>query len=528
MAKKKRNKKTKSANRQNKITPPNPPVNSQVRQSQDPQPQTNFNAKITMLSDWHIGSGAGIPGDVDRLIQRDADGLPYIPAKTLTGIWRDGCELVALGLDNDTPGQWMKWVDYLFGDQPALAEGKIEVKPRESALSIRSAHLPKNLRKLLAVKSEDLSKAKITPEQQETVKGRLALKAALTFNKAGISIDADSGCAIPDFLRFEEMARGGCILTAFCELQLPEIEDFKEQCSAAYALLVAGAKLVDRLGGKRRRGAGKCKLEIEVSGNIEKLDFWLNYLDKEAPDLPQLSNTENKQTSLDQYKGNEWSQITLDVETLSPVIIPKRTVGNVTESLDYIPGTYLLTLISRKLGKLGINLGNAIAHGDLIVTNATIAIDDQPSCPVPFALFAKKIGGGLQEGHVYNRLKEEEPSDQLKQVRQGYIHPVCQNGLLPKSDQVTLKLETHNTVKDEVQRPSGAGGVYSYEAITPGTKLKAHLRLRQGLVEDLRNKDPNWWHRLNGKRDRLGQSKKDDYGLVIIKSSEPEVLNRYL
>ena len=32
---------------------------------------------------------------------RDADGLPFVPAKTLRGIWRDACERVAYGLDSD-------------------------------------------------------------------------------------------------------------------------------------------------------------------------------------------------------------------------------------------------------------------------------------------------------------------------------------------------------------------------------------------------------------------------------------------
>ncbi|HBL14417.1 MAG TPA: hypothetical protein DD379_24120, partial [Cyanobacteria bacterium UBA11162] len=63
-------------------------------------PSKPLKVTIKLESDWHIGSGAGRPGDVDRLVQRDRNGLPYIPGKTLTGIWRDACELVALGLDN--------------------------------------------------------------------------------------------------------------------------------------------------------------------------------------------------------------------------------------------------------------------------------------------------------------------------------------------------------------------------------------------------------------------------------------------
>lgn len=86
------------------------------------QVPTEFILDITMLSDWHIGNGAGRVGDIDSLVQRDYHGLPYIPAKTLTGIWRDACELVATGLDNGIPATWTQWVIYLFGDQPALEQ----------------------------------------------------------------------------------------------------------------------------------------------------------------------------------------------------------------------------------------------------------------------------------------------------------------------------------------------------------------------------------------------------------------------
>ena len=51
--------------------------------------------KLTFESDWHIGSGAGIPGNVARQVLRGAGGLPYVPGKTLTGILRDAAEWIA-------------------------------------------------------------------------------------------------------------------------------------------------------------------------------------------------------------------------------------------------------------------------------------------------------------------------------------------------------------------------------------------------------------------------------------------------
>jgi CRISPR-associated protein Csx10 len=91
MSKNKSNKNKKQKNSTSKKTPPSATANPQKQ----PQiiPQKSFTITVKMLSDWHIGCGAGRTGDIDSLVQRDQNGFPYIPAKTLTGIWRDACEL---------------------------------------------------------------------------------------------------------------------------------------------------------------------------------------------------------------------------------------------------------------------------------------------------------------------------------------------------------------------------------------------------------------------------------------------------
>nr|MDQ2697076.1 RAMP superfamily CRISPR-associated protein [Pseudomonadota bacterium] len=138
---------------------------------------------IEFTSDWHVGEGAGQPGHIDRIVRRDRrDGLPYVPAKTVTGIWRDGCERVAAGLDNGDRGGWTAWVDFLFGDQPNVSEQSkavADAPPRPAVLEVRAACFPDPLRRLLV---------------QEDMAG---LKAALTFGMPGIKIE-DCGHAKDD------------------------------------------------------------------------------------------------------------------------------------------------------------------------------------------------------------------------------------------------------------------------------------------------------------------------------------------
>jgi CRISPR-associated protein Csx10 len=67
-----------------------------------------FTVQVHMLSDWIVGTGEGRVGDVDATVRRDADGLPFVPAKTLTGIWRDACEQVAGWIGG--PGDGDPWL----------------------------------------------------------------------------------------------------------------------------------------------------------------------------------------------------------------------------------------------------------------------------------------------------------------------------------------------------------------------------------------------------------------------------------
>ncbi|WP_029682029.1 RAMP superfamily CRISPR-associated protein [Picosynechococcus sp. NKBG15041c] len=469
-----------------------------------------FKLQIQMTSDWHVGSGSG-RGEIDSAVQRDHDNLPYIPAKTLTGILRDGCEQVAIALDGDTKGFWHDWINFIFGDQPALAEEAIEGAPRPAVISIRSAYLENGLQDALNQKKE--------------------LQGAIAFIKPGVAIDPATGSAKPDFLRFEEVVRTGAILTTDCHLDFSEYPTVDQTTKeTVYALLIAGAKLVERLGGKRRRGNGTC--DITVDANANNWITWLQNQYSQATSPPawqqsQLSPFTNSQPSQSNSNNKQtWWRIPLTLQTLSPLVIPKRTVGNVVESLDYIPGRYLIRHLHRTIGQY-IDLNEAIATNQIIITNATIDINGQAGKPTPLCLFSEKLDGGLKAGKkVYNRFTQTEPKNdqgkeiQLKGERSGYVGKFDGENL-PEHKTVELEINTHNTIRDDVQRPtSDVGGVYSYQAIKKGTTFHAELRIPCHIKDYLDKKDPNWHNKFDGKI-RIGQSKKDQYGSVDVKSNQP-------
>lgn len=51
--------------------------------------------EIKFHSDWHCGSGLAAGADVDALVIRDDDNLPFIPGKTVKGLMREAAEYIS-------------------------------------------------------------------------------------------------------------------------------------------------------------------------------------------------------------------------------------------------------------------------------------------------------------------------------------------------------------------------------------------------------------------------------------------------
>lgn len=468
-----------------------------------------------MLSDWHIGTGAGRPGNVDRLVARDHEGFPFVPAKTLTGIWRDGAERAALALDEGNEGDWSKFVQVIFGSEPSLL-GKVDgaeiEAPVPSRISISPARFSEAVRSLL-----------VDERSRES----------LTFVKASNSIDSQTGAARKDHLRFEEMARMDAVLHAECEL---DFED-ADLLDCARHLLIASAKLVERLGGKRRRGAGKCKLMVVGEDEKTAIERAATYF-RNNPSPPNWKLLEGGLTTPDYFsspESGEWVRVPLTLELITPLSIVVRAVGNVAESLDFVPGTYLLPRVTRVLEDAASEakdvacrkkIRSLVSCGDIQVLHAYPRVKNERGLPVPGFLYKKKeadTSDGKEE--VSNRaVRKVDANTQLKDFRNGFISFRKSEGIGTVFLQERLtSLFIHNTIQNERQRPmEEEGGVYSREAMAAGTILETELRLRKSLFSKL---PKNWEQKLSGEC-RIGVSKKDDYGKVriTIGGKQPEEL----
>lgn len=97
--------------------------------------------RITLKSAGTFGRGDGVPGLVDREIEHDAQGFPFLRGKTLKGLLAESAENVVFAL-SQIPSQtydWRKAKDELFG------VGGRGVDERGS-LHIGDAQLPAELR----------------------------------------------------------------------------------------------------------------------------------------------------------------------------------------------------------------------------------------------------------------------------------------------------------------------------------------------------------------------------------------------
>jgi len=194
--------------------------------------------KIKFLSDWHIGSGSGIPGVIDNGVLKDKNNIPIITGKTIKGLVRDSLEdLLALKKDIDK-----NIIGDIFGKEGRETGNAIFYNPKlfvEEDLSLM-----------------DDSNYKYFIENYNK---RDNLRNVRTHT----AIDNIKGIAKETSLFSEEVSD-----SSFEFFGKIEAED------SSAKFIVSALRFITKIGGKRRRGLGYCNIEIL---EIEKYE---NYIEE--------------------------------------------------------------------------------------------------------------------------------------------------------------------------------------------------------------------------------------------------------
>lgn len=182
--------------------------------------------KIEFHTDWHCGSGLAAGADVDALVVKDNNDLPFIPGKTIKGLLREAVEEIR--------GFQGKGCDKVFVDTFGYFEKDKSEMTRGQAF---------------------FSNAELSGQEQAAI---VANKVARFMYRsiASTAIDKD-GIAKEHSLRKMEVVVP-CILYGEI-LNVPE--SFEGEMRNAL-------KYIKRLGQNRNRGLGRCTITIEEGGKL--------------------------------------------------------------------------------------------------------------------------------------------------------------------------------------------------------------------------------------------------------------------
>ncbi len=179
--------------------------------------------KLEFFSYWHCGSGLSAGADVDLLVVKDGNGLPFVPGKTIKGLLREAAE----ELSRLNPQKYASSDDLakVFGKAPNAenSEGSM------GRAFFSNAEFPR----------ED--KVKIIDEKL----------ARYLFERVNATAIDESGIAKEHSLRRMEVALP-CILTG-------EIDSIPED---AESTIVDALRFIKRLGENRNRGLGRCMFTV--------------------------------------------------------------------------------------------------------------------------------------------------------------------------------------------------------------------------------------------------------------------------
>ncbi len=194
--------------------------------------------RLILKSATIFGRGDGVAGWVDREIEHDVDGFPYLRGKTLKGLMAESAENVVYALNEQGKPGWQKVKDDLFG-KPGRGINE------RGKLHVGDAQLPESLRSVVLIERE---KGGGHPDKNEVLY-------SLTGIRRQTAMNPDGGPDSHTLRSMRVLLRGVAL-----EAPLSFSADLTEQ---EKALLVSAVLDLRRAGTGRNRGRGWVQAELD-------------------------------------------------------------------------------------------------------------------------------------------------------------------------------------------------------------------------------------------------------------------------
>lgn len=183
----------------------------------------NITYKIEFHTDWHCGSGLAAGADVDALVVKDENGLPFVPGKTMKGLVREAVEEIRSMQGKESDEEFIEAFGY-FDDKERKEKGCMF-----------------------------FTNAELNKEEYEAIVSNDAAR-FMCRNIANTAID-DNGIAQEHSLRKMEVV-------VPCALH-GEILNVPEEMADE---IIQSLGFIKRLGQNRNRGLGRCTITVEDKG----------------------------------------------------------------------------------------------------------------------------------------------------------------------------------------------------------------------------------------------------------------------
>lgn len=461
--------------------------------------RTRIQVTLEFLSDFHIGTGAGLGRVVDAVIARTAGGEPVVPGSTIKGLARDAVAGLPVQLrDTDV-------IARVFG-RPGSDEGIVRFGD--------------------AVPEKDWS--------SPMIHGRSAR-------------DRNRGRALDEALfRMEDATACRMVAHALSDQILDERD---------LVLLITALRRIEAIGGQRRRGKGQVSITVkvlegpepwrgtQVPGNssvyeqalrrtLEQASFPASSAPSIAPlpaePPPQVRN------SIQQAPGVLW----VFARAEAPLVLSAVSeVGNVSRTLAHVPGTSLRGAIATHLIHRGWRPDSHLFRS--VFVHEEVHFGPLYPClpwnqerslplPAPASLLTCKYHPGLRDDDpmahgVTNALSRGAPSrcgadpDPAPLVPLGSFLQVEQDGVgesLLRSVKPITRFAAHVGIDPETQRAQDHM-LYGVEQIPSGTWFAGFLWGPASLLDEIHNG-------LDGKVIAVGKGRTRGHGDLVIYLRKPE------